>query len=146
MKGSGSIAPDDERSPLHVRPDLVHKRREGGGRSALGNERSASARWRLLAGPYFADSTGGHPAGRGLRPALGLESVAERGVMAACSGPDAFAGVPGSLAIAGFLQSERDKRRRRHARTYLDNFSDSAATPLRAYVEGLRLAVRTAAA
>ena len=49
---------------------------------------------------------------------------------------------PGSLAIAGFLKSERTTASEQHARTYLNNFSDSAANPLTAYVEGMRLAIR----
>jgi len=51
-------------------------------------------------------------------------------------------GIPGSLAIAGFIKSERTTATRQHARTYLNNFGDSATNPLTAYAEGMRLAIR----
>jgi hypothetical protein len=53
-----------------------------------------------------------------------------------------FFGVPGSLAVAGFLRMEHATATQQHTRTYLNNFSDSAANPLAAYVEGMRLAIR----
>jgi hypothetical protein len=51
-------------------------------------------------------------------------------------------GIPGSLAIGDFLLRERATAAQAHARTYLDNFGDSAASPLTAYAEGARMAIR----
>ena len=51
-------------------------------------------------------------------------------------------GVPGSVAVAGFLMADHAAAQSEHGRTYLSNFSDSAANPLASYLEGARLAVR----
>jgi hypothetical protein len=51
-------------------------------------------------------------------------------------------GIPGSLAIVGFLTIDRDAAAKEHGRTYLSNFSDSAANPVASYLEGVRLAIR----
>jgi hypothetical protein len=51
-------------------------------------------------------------------------------------------GIPGSIAITGFLTMDRVAAAHEHGRTYLSNFSDSAANPVASYLEGLRLAIR----
>jgi hypothetical protein len=51
-------------------------------------------------------------------------------------------GVPGSLAVAGFLIADHAAAASEHGRTYLSNFSDSAASPLASYLEGARMALR----
>jgi hypothetical protein len=51
-------------------------------------------------------------------------------------------GVPGSVAIGGFLIVDQAAAEREHSRTYLSNFSDSASNPIASYVEGARLAIR----
>ena len=51
-------------------------------------------------------------------------------------------GIPGSIAIAGFLTMDRIAAAHEHSRTYLSNFGDSAANPVASYLEGLRLAIR----
>jgi hypothetical protein len=51
-------------------------------------------------------------------------------------------GVPGSVAVAGFLIADHAAAQSEHGRTYLSNFSDSAASPLASYLEGARLAIR----
>lgn len=51
-------------------------------------------------------------------------------------------GVPASAAVLGCLYRERQTATVVEGRTYLNNFGDSAAHPIAAYGEGLRIAIR----
>jgi hypothetical protein len=53
-------------------------------------------------------------------------------------------GLPGSLAILGFLQSELTTAAVQNEPTYLNNFEDKTASPLAACSLGARLAIRAA--
>jgi hypothetical protein len=118
--------------------------------AALAAARSRS--WRrtlllgILAAALLAVTSLVRPAGILLAVGLGLhlcwQAVRKDVTWSRAVGLTLLVGIPGSLAIGGFLLSERATAVQEHARTYLDNFGDSAASPLTAYVEGTRLAIR----
>ena len=143
MKGSGSIPPDDERGSLHVRVDLDDQRREGAAESASWQRAAGLG---AVAALLLAITSLVRPAGillaAGFGLYLGWKAIVRETSWARAIALTLLVGLPGCLAVGGFVSYERAKAARDHARTYLNNFSDSAASPLTAYVEGARLAIR----